>query len=113
MYSGGKDCRSFGQGGQNAITAAERGLRPYRIMCLGQSGSVRLGWPGSVCLGQSTASARLEVAKVLTAKEVASQPSASQQDRPSSGALQVGIRKEVNWVIELVSTTSKYPVPST
>ena len=42
------------------------------------------------------ASARLEVAKVLTAKEVASQPSASQQDRPSSGALLVDIQTEVN-----------------
>ena len=62
---------------------------------------------------QSTASARLEAAKVFTVKKVASQPSDSQQDRPISGALLVGIRKEVNWVIELVSTTSKYPVPST
>ena len=62
----------------------------------GKGGS---GWRNHVpkCEGQQgTASARLEAAKVLTAKEVASQPSASQQDRPSSGAPLVGIQTEVN-----------------
>ena len=65
---------------------------------------------------QSTASARLVAAKVLTVKEVASQPSASQQDRPISGTLLVGRRTKVNWVIGLVSTTqlasTRYQVTS-
>ena len=46
VYSGGKDCRSFGQGGQYAITAAERVAATLQNNVTGHKNGERLKQEG-------------------------------------------------------------------